>query len=182
MQATATNDNNYPSNCEIPPGSNKNPPARQKETPGIIQMPLATIHKHLGTPTNVVCSGPLHRVNSPETSERCRTVRAPCAHHATTPSRGQTGVPAGTSQYLADMPLGWPSGWSQCFHCDRLCIRLCTMRKQESIWVEMSLMKTDEIVPPPWTDQAAASVTSILADEVAGEKIIKRRLATSALL
>ena len=51
---------------------------RQKETPGITQRPLATIHKHLGTPAKVVCGGPLHRVQSPETSERCRTVRAPC--------------------------------------------------------------------------------------------------------
>ena len=54
----------------------KNPPARQKQTPGIIQRAL-TIHKHLGTPAIVVCGGPLHRVKSPET-ERCRTVRAPC--------------------------------------------------------------------------------------------------------
>ena len=56
----------------------KNPPARQRETPGIIQKPLATIHKHLGTPAVVVCGGPIHRVKSPETSERCRTVRTPC--------------------------------------------------------------------------------------------------------
>ena len=74
VQATATNDNNYPSNRENPPGSDENPPARQKETPGIIQRPLATIHKHLGTPVIVVCSGPLHRVSSLETSGRCRTV------------------------------------------------------------------------------------------------------------
>ena len=33
-----------PSNCENPLGSNKNTPPRQKETPGIIQRPLATIH------------------------------------------------------------------------------------------------------------------------------------------
>mmetsp|Transcript_47982 Transcript_47982/g.80574 ORF Transcript_47982/g.80574 Transcript_47982/m.80574 type:complete len:81 (-) Transcript_47982:531-773(-) len=39
---------------EDPPGSNKYPPARQKETPGIIQRPLATIHKRLGTPAKVV--------------------------------------------------------------------------------------------------------------------------------
>mmetsp|Transcript_79611 Transcript_79611/g.132944 ORF Transcript_79611/g.132944 Transcript_79611/m.132944 type:complete len:155 (+) Transcript_79611:335-799(+) len=67
---------------EDPPGSNKYPPARQKETPGIIQRPLATIHKHLGTPAKVVCGGPLHRVKSPETSGA-----APCVHRATTPSR-----------------------------------------------------------------------------------------------
>ena len=60
---------------ENPPGSNKNPPARQKETPGIIQRPLATIHKHFRTPAKVVCGGSLHRVKSPETSERCRAVR-----------------------------------------------------------------------------------------------------------
>ena len=40
--------------------------------------PLATIHKHLGTLAIVVCSGPLHQIKSPESSERCRTVRAPC--------------------------------------------------------------------------------------------------------
>ena len=45
---------------------------------GTVFLPLpkrATIHKHLGTPAVVVCSGPLHRVKSPETSERCRTVQ-----------------------------------------------------------------------------------------------------------
>ena len=67
-----------PSNRQNPPGSNKNPRVRQKETPGIIQRPLATIHKHLGTPAIVVCSGPLHPVKSLETSESCRTVLAPC--------------------------------------------------------------------------------------------------------
>ena len=67
-----------PSNRENPPGSNKNPRARQKETPGITQRPLVTIHKHLGTPAIVVCRGPLHRVKSLEISERCRTARAPC--------------------------------------------------------------------------------------------------------
>ena len=46
-------------------------------TPGIIQRPLVTIHKHLGTPAKMVCGGPLHRVKSPETSETCRTTRAP---------------------------------------------------------------------------------------------------------
>ena len=55
----------------------KNPPARQKKTPGIIQRPLATIHKHLGTPSTVVCGGPLRGEKSPETSERCRAARAP---------------------------------------------------------------------------------------------------------
>jgi len=32
----------------------KIPVARQKETPGIIHRPLATIHKRLGTPAKVV--------------------------------------------------------------------------------------------------------------------------------
>ena len=36
------------------------------------------LHKHLGTPAKVVCGGPLHWVKSPETPERCRTVRALC--------------------------------------------------------------------------------------------------------
>ena len=47
---------------------------RQKETPGIIQWPLATIHNYVGTPAILVCREPLHRVKS----ERCCTVRAPC--------------------------------------------------------------------------------------------------------
>ena len=50
----------------------KIPPARQKETPGTIQRPLATIHKHLGTPATVVCSGPLHRVKAPCTTLAAR--------------------------------------------------------------------------------------------------------------
>ena len=72
----------------------KNPPARHKETPGIIQRPLVTIHKHLGTPAIVVCGGPLHRVKSPETSERCRTVRAPCDN--TLQECSQTCCPGGS--------------------------------------------------------------------------------------
>ena len=59
--------------------------AKFQSPQGIIQRPLATIHKHLGTPAKVVCDGPLHRVKSAETPERCRTVRPPCVHRATTP-------------------------------------------------------------------------------------------------
>ena len=44
----------------------------------LLNGPLATIHKHLGTPARVVCCGPLHWVKSPETPERGRTVRALC--------------------------------------------------------------------------------------------------------
>ena len=55
---------------------------------GIIQRPVATIHKHLGAPAKVVCSGPVQWVKSLETSKRCRTVRAPCN---TTPTGGRPG-------------------------------------------------------------------------------------------
>ena len=81
----------------------KNPLARQRQTPGIIQRPLAIIHKRLGTPAVVVCGGgPLHRVESPETSERCRTVCAPCDNTLLEEER-QSGV-GSCRNSLAAMP------------------------------------------------------------------------------
>ena len=67
--------------CSLKRWEQKSPCKAERNT----RHPLATIHKHLGPPTIVVCSGPLHRIKSPETSERCRTVRAPCGNILHTP-------------------------------------------------------------------------------------------------
>ena len=80
--------------------------------------------EHFGTPAKVVCGGPLHRVKSPETSERCRTVQ----QHPQKPGVHSRGV--SECLFFPDLLRKAPracSALDKLFFpsCDCMCCMLC---------------------------------------------------------